>query len=167
MLKNQLEEYRVARDNHAYVFADFVEYYGDRAQEKWDEAIPYTAPTPMADLQNQTSSELVLQNQESCQVLMPTGSAEQPAPAEKPSPPGAANSSTSEATDSGDVAPAAAPALAAPAPVPQGSAGQSTLNAAATAAATQSSAAQPALRVADFTMNLRRDFLDPFYDECV
>ena len=61
-----MEEYRVARDNHAYVFADSMECYGDRAPPKWDDAIPYTAPTPMADLQNQAGSQLVLQNQEPC-----------------------------------------------------------------------------------------------------
>ena len=39
-ISSSMRERRVANDGHHYVFADFVEHYADRAQEKWDQAAP-------------------------------------------------------------------------------------------------------------------------------
>ena len=88
---------------------------------------------------------------------LPAGSAEQPAPAEKPSLQGAADSTTVPEAATADErppvqmthstaakpasAPAAAPAPAAPAPVPQSSAGQPALDTATTAPAAAPAAA--------------------------
>ena len=65
-----MEEYRIAGDNVAYVFADFVEYYVDvdRAQEKWDEATPYTAPTSAPVVHSQAALAASLPR-----TLPPTG----------------------------------------------------------------------------------------------
>ena len=66
--QDQMEK-RIAGDNVAYVFAEFVEHYADRAQEKWDEATPCTAPTSAPVVHSQAALPASLPR-----TLPPTGS---------------------------------------------------------------------------------------------